>query len=164
MGMQLPSDLVSVLNVLGFTWPEADEESLIALANSWSSLAASLPGIIERADVAAAEVWQRNLGEMPAAFRAAWAAADGPAEQLRLGSTGADIVNAGLIVCASAVLALKLSIIVQVVLLAIAIAQAIATAGPTLGASLLEIPLFRLATKLVLDQTLGLAIATVLNG
>jgi hypothetical protein len=149
--------------VLGFTWPEADEEKLFALANSWPGLAANIPGIVERADLAAAEVWQRSLGSMPVAFQVAWEAADGPAEQLRLGATGADI-SAGLIVCASAVLALKLSVIVQLVLLAIAIAQAIATAAPTLGASLLEIPLFRLMTKLVLDQALGLAITAVLNG
>jgi hypothetical protein len=55
-------------------------------------------------------------------------------------------------------------VIVQLVLLAIEVAQAIATAVATLGASLLEIPIFREITKLIVDQIVGLALNWILGG
>jgi hypothetical protein len=67
-------------------------------------------------------------------------------------------------VAAGVVLALKISVIVQLVMLAIQIAQAIATAVVTFGASLLEIPIFKMITSMILDQLLGFAMQALLNG
>jgi hypothetical protein len=164
VGMQLPSELVSVLSVLGFTWPQADEEKLFDLAQSWMGLSDRLRGSVDQANVAAEQVWAGNSGNMVTAFQNAWNAADGPSAQLTLGSTGAEIIGVGLMVCAATVLALKISVIAQLIILAIQIAQAIATAVVTFGASLLEIPIFRILAKIVLDQLLNFAIEAVLNG
>lgn len=164
MGMQLPGELVSVLSVLGFTWPQADEEKLFDLAQSWMDLSGRLRGSVEDANSAAGQVWANNMGDMVTAFQTAWNEADGPSQQLMMGATGAEIIGAGLMICAGVVLALKISVIAQLVMLAIAIAQAIATAVVTFGLSLLEIPVFRYLTKIVLDQLLNFAIEAVLNG
>jgi hypothetical protein len=67
-------------------------------------------------------------------------------------------------VCAGVVVALKIAVVVQLAMLAVEIAQAIATAVPTAGASLLEIPIFKKITDILLDQALDLAINSVLNG
>jgi hypothetical protein len=164
MGMQLPGELVSVLSVLGFTWPQADEEKLFELAQRWTRLTGDLRGHVQQANSGAEEVWTQNSGDMVTAFESAWNAADSPAVRLDKGATGADIIGAGLMVCAGIVLALKINVIVQLTILVIQIAQAIATAVVTFGASLLEIPIFRALTKIVLDQLLDYAITAVLNG
>jgi hypothetical protein len=53
---------------------------------------------------------------------------------------------------------------VQLTLLAIQIAQAVATAAVTFGASLLEIPIFKLITGALIDQLLNMATEAVLGG
>lgn len=164
MGLQLPAELIEVLGMLGFTWPEADEERLFELGQSWLDAAGTIGSHVSAADSAAAGVWQGNRGETVTAFQTAWAAQDGPSAQLMDAQTGAQIIGAGLMVCAGVVLALKINVIVQLTILAIQIAQAIATAVATFGASLLEIPVFKLLTQFVLDQLLGMAVDAVLNG
>lgn len=79
------------------------------------------------------------------------------------GAGSARAVGAALLVCAMAVLALKINVIVQLTLLAIAIVQAIATAGPTLGASLLEIPIFKKLIDVAIDFLIGQALEIVLG-
>lgn len=59
--------------------------------------------------------------------------------------------------------ALKIAVVVQLVMLAVQIAQAIATAVPTFGLSLLEIPIFKEITSILLDQAIDLAISQVLS-
>jgi hypothetical protein len=164
MGLQLPGELVEVLGVLGFSWPEADEEKLLELGQSWMNVAGVIQSRVQDADGAAALVWQSNQAESIDAFQAAWQAGDSPSERLAMAATGAQIIGAGLMVCAGIVLALKVNVIAQVTILALEIAQAIATAVVTFGASLLEIPIFRAATKLLLDQLLNFAIESVISG
>lgn len=60
-------------------------------------------------------------------------------------------------------LALKVGVITQLIILIVQIAQAVATAAPSAGASLLEIPVFRAITKLILDRLQDMAIAKVLG-
>lgn len=162
MGMQLPGELVSVLSVLGFTWPEGDEEKLFELGNTWTRFAGTLRGNTDAATNHAQNVWQVNVSETTAAFEEAWKAAQGPVTSLQDAAQTCELIGVGLMVCAGIVLALKISVIAQLVILAIQIAQAIATAVVTFGASLLEIPIFRAITKVILDQLLGLAMSKVM--
>ena len=69
-----------------------------------------------------------------------------------------------LTIAAGVVLALKVQVIVQLVMLAFQIAQAIATAAVTFGASLVQIPIFKTITGIIVDQLIGMAIDMVLNG
>ncbi len=164
MGLQLPGELRGLLQMLGFTWPAADEEKLYEMAQTWMNQANTIRSHVDDASNAASQVWKGNTADTVAAFQAAWEAADSPAERLKLAATGAQIIGAGLMVIAGVVLALKVSTIAQLVTLAIEIAQAIATAVATFGASLLEIPIFKMLTKYAIDMLIDKAIAAVLNG
>lgn len=163
MGMQLPGELVSVMSVLGFTWPEGDEEKLFELGNVWTRFAGTLRGQTEATTTVAKDVWSVNVSDTTAAFEQAWNAANGPVNNLNDAATTAELIGAGLMVCAGIILALKISVIAQLIILAIQIAQAIATAFATFGATLLEIPIFRAITKIILDQLVDFAISKVLS-
>ena len=164
MGLHLPGELVTVLDAVGFTWPAGDEEGLYALGQTWIHFADTLRGQTADATSQAQEVWQANVAESAGAFEQAWQAANSPITNLNDAATTCELIGAGLMVCAGIVLALKLSVLTQLVILAAQIAQAIATAAVTFGASLLEIPIFRTITKLILDQLLDTAIGQVLGG
>ena len=58
---------------------------------------------------------------------------------------------------------MKINVIVQLTILLIQIIQAIATAAPTFGASLLEIPVFKKLTDIVLGVLIDQAIGVVLG-
>ncbi|MFC0509321.1 hypothetical protein [Micromonospora costi] len=164
MGLQLPGELVALLGMLGYTWPEADEQKLFELGQHWLELAGTVQAAGAGAQQAGQSVWNGNSGQAIDAFQQRWSGPEAPVANLSDGVTAAQGVAVGLFLTAGVVLVLKINVIVQLVLLAIQIAQAIATAGPTFGASLAEIPIFKMITSLVIDQLLGLAVDAVLNG
>ena len=164
MGLQLPGELVSLLSMLGYTWPQADEEKLFEMGHAWMNFAGSFPESLQDANAQAQRVWSGNQGAGIDAFRQAWSDQDAPSSTLRDAVTASNIIGAGLMVCAGIVLALKINVIVQLVQLAIAIAQAIATAAVTFGASLAEIPIFKQITSMIIDQLINMALEAILNG
>jgi hypothetical protein len=163
MGLQLPGELATLLQELGYNWPEADEEKLFDLANIWLEFAPQLVPVADRAQSAAQRVWSGNQGDAIDAFRARFTAADSALASLRDGVTGAQVVGPALMVAAAVVLALKITVIVQLVILAIQIVQAIATAVATFGASLLEIPIFKILTGELIDLAIDMAIEAILG-
>ncbi|MCM0675753.1 hypothetical protein NCC78_13790 [Micromonospora phytophila] len=152
MGLELPDELRSLLNVLGYTWPEADETKLFEMGNAWIGFSGTLSGVVAEANTNAGAVWSANSGTDIAAFRSWWSAEDSPAASLSDGVTAAVLTGTGLIICGAIVLALKIAVIVQLVILAIQIAQAVATAAVTFGASLLEIPVFHALARTVVGN------------
>ena len=164
MGLQLPGELVSLLSMLGYNWPEADEEKLFEMAQHWLGLSGTVDAISAEAQGHGSTVATANAGEAIAAFQSRWSGQDAPVKNLTDGATAAQGVGLGLMVAAGVVLALKINVIVQLVTLAIQIAQAIATAVVTFGASLLEIPIFKMITSMILDQLIGFAMEALLNG
>jgi hypothetical protein len=164
MGLQPPGELVSLLGMLGYSWPEADEEKLFEMAQHWLDLSGTVTAISTEAQRHGSSVVAANAGEAIAAFQSRWSGQDAPITNLADGATAAQGVGLGLMVAAGVVLALKINVIVQLVMLAIQIAQAIATAVVTFGASLLEIPIFKMITSMILDQLLGFAMQALLNG
>jgi hypothetical protein len=164
MGLQLPGELISLLGMLGYNWPEADEEKLYDLGNTWMTYSGTLGNSVQGLDSAAASVWQSNSGDAISAFQRNWADPESPPSNLRDGADGANLIGVGLLVAAGIVLTLKINVIVQLTMLAIEIAQAIATAPETFGASLLEIPIFKEITGLIINEILNLAISAVLDG
>ncbi|WP_433119996.1 hypothetical protein [Micromonospora sp. CA-246542] len=164
MGLQLPGELASLLGLLGYSWPEADEEKLFELGQHWLGLAATVQAVGDEAQRTGQAVWTSNSGQAVSAFQTRWSGAEAPVTNLGNGVTAAQGVAVGLFVAAGVVLTLKISVIVQLVILAVQIAQAIATAVATFGASLLEIPIFKMITSLIIDQLLDLAVGALLNG
>ncbi|REE97122.1 hypothetical protein [Thermomonospora umbrina] len=163
MGLQLPGELASLLGMLGYTWPEADETKLFEMGRRWMSFSGSLGSGIGDAEGAVQAVWGGAAGQGIDAFQKNWDAGDAPSINLNTATGGAVVVGAGLMVIGAIVLFLKISVIVQLVILAVQIAQAIATAVVTFGASLLQIPIFKMITGLIIDQLLSMALDVVLG-
>jgi hypothetical protein len=162
MGLELPGELVYVLGLIGLNWPEADEEKLFDLGQDWLQFAGELHGTAADADAAAAQVWSGQSGAAITAFQQDWADG-GPAAGLRVGGEAAVMFGAGLIVYAAIVLALKINVIVNLVALAAEIAEAVATAGPTFGASLLEIPVFQQLTRTIVENLIWQVIGEIVG-
>ena len=163
MSMQPPGELVSLLYMLGFNWPEGNEEKLLHMGSDWLDFTGGAGQPVEDSDGHARQVWSVNKGLGISAFEQAWNDHESPVSNLRDGHVAGNIVGAGLMVSAAIVLALKINVIVQLVQLAIEIASAIAEAVATFGASIAEIPIFKELTKLILDQLKYLAIDAVLQ-
>jgi hypothetical protein len=162
--MTLPGELTGLLSMLGYDWPQSDEEQLFKMGGDWLGFAGKLGGPVGEAEAQAAQIWTGNMGEGIDAFRKAFTQEDAPAPSLKDAGTAATIIGAALMVCGAIVLALKINVIIQLIMLAFQIAQAIATAAVTFGASLLEIPIFKIITGIIIDQLIDLALQAILNG
>ncbi|WUI01179.1 hypothetical protein OHR68_04975 [Spirillospora sp. NBC_00431] len=163
MGLQLPGELISLLGMLGYTWPEADETKLFEMGQRWMDFGGTLASRVGESGGAAKSVDTAGMGAGFEAFRTAWTDPKAPESLLQEAVSGTTVVGAGLIVAAAIVLALKISVIAQLVILAVQIAQAIATAAVTFGASLAEIPIFKEIAGLIIDQLIGLAIDQIMG-
>ncbi|WP_018353314.1 hypothetical protein [Longispora albida] len=152
MSLTLPGELRSLLEILGYSWPEADEMKLFEMGQSWIAFGGTIGGIVTEAHSGAGEVWGKHQGGDITAFQKWWEGEDSPAGNLSDGAKAAILTGTGLIICGMIVLALKIMVIVQLVILAIQIAQAIATAAVTFGASLLEIPIFQQLSRTVVGN------------
>ncbi|MEV4754458.1 hypothetical protein AB0J86_04965 [Micromonospora sp. NPDC049559] len=164
MGLTLPAELTSLLSMLGYDWPESDETKLFQLAGEWTGMADQIGSSVEQLNAAAATVLANNKGASITAFADEWTDDESAGRNIADTVTPSHIVSIGLMVAAGVVLALKIQVIVQLILLAIQIAQAVATAVATFGASLAEIPIFKIITGIIIDQLIGMAIDAVLNG
>jgi hypothetical protein len=163
MGLTLPGELETLLNDLGFTWPEVDETQLFALGSQWTNLGATLAEISRGTDAAARQVGVGNEGAAVDAFLAKWAGGNAPARVLADASSGVEMGGAAIMLCAGVVLALKVNTIANLAILAVEIAEAIATAVPTFGASLAEIPVFKEVTQRILNAIINEAVNTLLG-
>ncbi|MET8525587.1 hypothetical protein AB0I89_26795 [Micromonospora sp. NPDC049801] len=164
MGLQIPGELRSLLDILGYTWPASDEQKLFELGQAWCEFSSDVAEFIQQAETAAKAALSGNEGADIEAFRAWWGQQESPVDSLQSNGTGALVGGAGLMIAAAIVLALKIAVIVQLVLLAIQIAQAIATAGPTFGASLLEIPVFQTLTRTIVGNLMQEALWRLADG
>lgn len=164
MGIQLPAELTGLLSMLGYDFPESDEESIFNLAGEWTGMADQISGRVETLNAAAATLIEDNFGADIDAFREEWEDGESAVRNIADAADPTNIINIGLTIAAGIVLALKVQVIIQLVMLAFQIAQAIATAVATFGASLAQIPIFKTITGIIVDQLIGMALDMVLNG
>ncbi|MCH7231100.1 hypothetical protein L0U85_09575 [Glycomyces sp. L485] len=164
MGIQLPEELTGLLSMIGYDFPESDEESIFNLAGAWTGMADQISGKVESLNTAAKTLLENNVGAEIDAFASEWGDAESAVRNIADAADPTNIINIGLTIAAGVVLALKLQVIAQLVILAFQIAQAIATAAVTFGASLVQIPIFKTITGIIVDQLIGMAIEMVLNG
>jgi hypothetical protein len=97
-------------------------------------------------------MWTQNVGGDVQAFQTAWNHEDGLSKVLQDGATAATLAGIGLMICGAIVLALKISVIIQLTILAVEIAEAFATAVVTAGASLLESPVFQQLARSIIEN------------
>ncbi|KAB1910849.1 hypothetical protein [Micromonospora sp. AMSO31t] len=164
MGLQLPGELVTVLGMIGYTWPQTDETALFEMGQRWLAFSGTMHELTGEARQTAAPVGAGNAGADIEAFQRYWTEQDGPTQVLDDGATGAMLAGTGLIICGAIVLALKIQVIVQLVILAVEIAQAVATAVATFGASLAEIPIFQAITREIVGLLIDQVVTELLNG
>lgn len=163
MAIMLPSELASLLSILGFEWPQSNEDNLMEFGQAWMEFGGELGEILGEAGGNAAQAWTDQVGKDIDAFKTWWESEDGPASVLDGGTIGAMIAGVGLIVCAVIVLILKIMVIVQLVILAVQIAMAIAQAAVTFGASLAQIPIFQQLARTVVGNLIQEAIFKLLE-
>jgi hypothetical protein len=163
MGIELPNQLADLLNELGYIWPKSDETKLLELGRHWISLGDTLGQIHLDAGGGARTVVEHNSGTAIDAFQAKWTAEKSALNTLEKAVRGGPLVGAALFVCAGVVLALKITVIVQLTILVVEIVQAIATAPETFGGSLLEVPVFKKITGLAINLLINEALKTILG-
>ncbi|MFG2142485.1 hypothetical protein [Streptomyces sp. NPDC048650] len=139
MSIVLPVELDWLLDLLGFDWPNIDEDKMKEAADAWRSFGKACDQCKSDGAATANKVRSSNSGEAIDAFGEAWGkfADDG---LLAIGyldalSGAAEVLAFLLDFCAMVILAIKLAIIAQLIELAIEFAIAQATAVVSLGAS-----------------------------
>lgn len=163
MGLDLPSPLETILNDLGFTWPEVDEQQLFEVGSSWMQFGSTLDGLRQTADQAATSLASQNQGEAIEAFIKKYSGDQAPSHVLAQAAIGTEVGGGAILMCAGLVLGLKINTIVNVSILAVEIAEAIATAVPTFGASLLEIPVFKEITSRIIQAIINEAVNAIMS-
>jgi hypothetical protein len=161
MTMQLPSELTSALSMLGFDWPDSDEDKLDSMGQAWSTFANTLKGLVDDADGHAQAVWGGNSGEAIAAFQKSWTGPSAPVTNLRDGVEAASLIAVGLSTAAKIVVALKVKFIVEVASFARTVylaAMAAKTPWTAAGAAAAVI-----AHKIIVTAALNAAIQLAMN-
>jgi hypothetical protein len=163
MGLDLPGPLATLLNDLGYIWPEVDEVKLLQLGRTWAGFSPTLSGHASQSTAHASKVWTQNEGEAITAFETAWNSRRAPAVNIGNASSSTKIVGVALMGASAIVLGLKINVIGQLAALAAEIIEAIATAFETFGASLLEIPVFKEITGRIIGAIMNEAISALMQ-
>jgi hypothetical protein len=135
MSLTLPDDLTWVLNLLGFMWPEADEDKLRACAQAWRTFGADITRINQDAGLVAAQVTANNTGGSIDAFDRYWHGVGGRGGDFDRAKEASDHMAAALDGMATLVEGVKIAIIAQLGLLAAEIIADQLAAPETLGLS-----------------------------
>ncbi|WP_158812244.1 PE-PGRS family protein [Streptomyces fulvoviolaceus] len=157
MSLTLPSELVWVLDLLGYSWPEADEEVLHEVAEAWRSFGAELEQIQAQGEGLARTVVAFNSGEAVDGFSKAWGAytgANGEDSYIPDAKTACEVIAFAFDAAAVAVLTAKLAVIAQLVALAVEIIAAQAAAPFTFGLSEVGALGATQATRLIVRELL----------
>ena len=162
-GLVLPDWAISLLDMLGYTWPDADEVRMMQIGQKWQDFQDKLNDAAEQAQKAAESVWNENHDKAIDQFKASWEKQGEAMDILRKDAEGVSFVGTVILICAAAVLVLKILVIVQLVILAKTIAAAVAAAPETFGASLLIIPAVKFAIGLAVDFLIDQALEALVG-
>ena len=135
MSVTLPDDVAWVLNLLGFMWPEADEDKLRASAQSWRDFGSHLARIHQDSRSTAAQVTAENHGDSIDAFERYWQGIGGAGGDFDRAAEAADHMATALDAMATLVEGVKVAVIAQVTLLAAEIVADQIAAPETFGLS-----------------------------
>ncbi|MCL6672711.1 WXG100-like domain-containing protein [Streptomyces panaciradicis] len=138
MALTLPSELVWVLDLLGYSWPEADEDALHQVAETWRDFGKTLEEIQAAGEGYARTVVAGNSGTAVDGFSKAWGAYTGSGGDDRYlpdAQLACEVIALAFDAAAIAVLTAKLAVIAQLIALAVEIIAAQASAPFTFGLS-----------------------------
>lgn len=157
MSLTLPGELVWVLDLLGYNWPEADEQALHQVAETWRGFGAQLEKIEAQGEGFARTVGAANVGSAIDGFSKDWGAytgANGEDRYLPDAKLACEVIALAFDAAAIAVLTAKLSVIAQLIALAIEIIAAQAAAPFTFGLSELGAMGATQATRVIVRELL----------
>lgn len=138
MALTLPDELVWVLDLLGYSWPDADEDALHQVAETWRTFGNQLEQIQTTGEGYARTVVASNVGTAVDGFSKAWGAytgSNGEDRYLPDARTACEVIALAFDAAAIAVLTAKLAVIAQLIALAVEIIAAQASAPFTFGLS-----------------------------
>jgi uncharacterized protein YukE len=160
MALNIPSELAFVLNVLGFEWPQLDEDEIHRGAHIIRQFRDDIEGLMDQAD---STVNERVSSAFTAQAANAHVAGWNDAREQNMGQLCEILDGAatGVDVFGHAVLALKLKVIAELVITAAQLAAAAAAAAATLGIGAAATPAIIFARKKVMDYVVGEAVAAV---
>lgn len=164
MAVMLPGEVSWLLNMLGFEWPEGNEDRVFEYANRWMSYGGEVGETTGTANAAADHAVSTNVGEAMEAFRARLAEPEGVQDVADKLSRAGNLTGGVLLIIGAAIIALKIAFVVNLVLLAIQIAQAVAAAAATFGASMAWIPIAREIARRAIEFAINMGIEMLLGG
>lgn len=157
MAITIPSELAWVLNMLGYDWPEIDEDELQRGAVMLRQYGEDLDAAITRVDEIILDqvgpAYRTNAG---ASFTEAWS--DNRSSNMQQFVQLIPPAASGLDIGSDAVIALKLKVIAELVITAAQIAAAIASAAFTFGLSAAANVAIIAARKKALDFVTNIAV------
>lgn len=164
MSIMLPTELARFLQMIGFEWPEGDEDKVFAYGQRWMEFAGTLDAAAGPGNDSARSVMSDNEGPGVEAFRQRFSAEGGPQDTARSIALGSTICGGTIMVVGAAIIALKVVVIVQLVQFAITFVEAVAAAVPTFGASLTLIPIAELIAQKAIEFAINYGIEQLLAG
>jgi Papain fold toxin 1, glutamine deamidase len=126
----LPDNLVFVLNLIGFNWPQADEDKLRQSAQHWREYASELEYVIKDSNRILDQIRTENSGESIQALEPHWRQFG---DHLRQAQAAAGLVAEGLDGFAAAVEVLKGAVLLRLGILAGELAATTGAAFLTFG-------------------------------
>ncbi len=164
MSIMLPTELAHFLQMIGFDWPEGDEDKVVQYGQQWLTFAGTLDHAAASGIQAAHDVAAQNIGDAVDAFVTKFTSAAGPEATAHSLAQGLTVGGGVITVFAGAIVALKVVVIVQLVQFAITFAEAVAAAVPTCGASLSLIPLAELIASKAIEYAINWGVQQLLAG
>ncbi|MFG2206151.1 hypothetical protein [Streptomyces sp. NPDC048638] len=152
----LPVEVDWVLDLLGFQWPNIDEDKMLDAAEAWSSFAASVRAAQQQGESATQAVRGSNTGDAIEAFDNKWKKFSGEGF-LDASAEAAEALAIVLRIVAAIIMVMKIAVIAQLIALAIEFAAAQAAAPVTLGASEAGAAAATAATKVTVRQIISKA-------
>lgn len=164
MSVMLPPELSKFLNMIGFEWPEGDEDRIFDWGNRWMQYGREVDGAHGIAQGAADHVTAVNTGPGIEAFRRTFDEPDYVADVGQNLGVAGTVTGGCLFVVGAAVIVLKIAFVINLTIFAIQVAAAIAAAIPTAGASMSLIPIAQIIAQRAIQFAISLAIEQVLGG
>lgn len=160
----LPGEVSYLLNMLGFEWPEGNEDKIFSYAGDWMSYAGEVDGPRSTADGAAKFAVENNTGPGLRAFMKELDQAEGVKEVAEKLAMAGNIAGGVLLLVGALVIALKIAFVVNLVALAIQIATAVASAAVTFGASMAWVPIAKEICRRLLEFALNMVLEKLMGG
>ncbi|WP_159394988.1 WXG100 family type VII secretion target [Streptomyces sp. 2323.1] len=158
----LPVEVDWVLDLLGFQWPNIDEDKMRDAAEAWSNFAASVRSAQQQGDGAASTVRGANTGDAIEAFDNKWRKFSGDGF-LDESAEAAEALAIVLQIVATIIMVMKLAVIAQLIALAFEFAAAQAAAPVTLGASEAGAAAATATTRVMVRQIISKAKTQILQ-